>query len=62
MHVSILVSIKRLNSDISLIFPAIEIPEKIFLNKSTVCLEPEFYNVIEGETPGLKCSLPINRS
>ena len=55
MHVSILVSIKRLNSDVSLIFPAIEIPENIYFSiRVLFVLSPEFYDVIEGETPGLK--------
>ena len=56
MHVSILVSIKRLNSDVSLIFPAIEIPENIYFSiRVLFVLSPELNDdVIEGETPGLK--------
>ena len=52
MHVSILVSIKRLNSDISLVFPAIEIPESIYFSIRVLFVLS--YDVIEGETPGLK--------
>ena len=53
MHVSILVSIKRLNSDISLVFPAIEIPENIYFSIRVLFVLRNDY-VIEGETPGLK--------
>ena len=57
MHVTLLVSIERLNCDISLIFPAIEVPEKqYFLLIVLFVLGNVFrdYDVIEGETPGLK--------
>ena len=59
MHVTLLVSIERLNCDISLIFPAIEVPEKqYFLLIVLFVLGNVFrgglYDVIEGEITGLK--------
>ena len=57
MHVTLLVSIERLNCDISLIFPAIEVPEKqYFLLIVLFVLGNVFrdYDVIEGKIPGLK--------